>query len=133
METPVLTSLRGHRLTATVAALFVLQAPLCALACLPESGTAIMAESAGGAPPCHEPAEAPEKSEPHDDCGCADSSAALLPLSAKEAAAAHFVVAPSMAALALPHRVIRRTPHTLLTETDLPPPDILLRKSTLLI
>ena len=50
--------IRQRELIAVVAALFALQMPLCALACLPDSDPAPMAAAEHGDPPCHEQAPA---------------------------------------------------------------------------
>jgi len=128
---------RRNRLIATLAALFVLQAPLCVLACL--SG-AVPAESSTATPgdsPCHEQAPSSNPSDPadsHDDCGCEDSYTAVLAgadrtfwnIQSAPVLPPHSLEAP-LGALA------SRTKPVQPIETDLPPPDILLLKSTLLI
>lgn len=126
-------------LIAIVAAVFVLQAPLCVFACIP--GSTSNAEMADGqpSPSCHEPApsssETPDDpAESHDDCSCDASYRAILASPEQSYSNVQTVVA-------LPPRVLdtRRVGHVTRasivwpSETDLPPPDILLLKSTLLI
>lgn len=115
---------------ASVGALIGLQAPLCALACLATQPAPVSQD----APPCHEPspdsapAEAPSS---HADCGCEFASQALV----SRAGEATF---PPVQITARP-RVWREARPELRGEpqvartTDLPAPDILLLKSTLLI
>lgn len=123
---------------AAFTALFVLQAPLCALACLPSQPSAAAIEEANhGASPCHEQAPSSTPSEPsnsHDDCGCADSYTAVL--ASAEQAPANL---PSLTALAPNfltqelHTSFGWAAHAQPRDASLPPPDILLLKSTLLI
>ena len=113
-------------LMATVAAFLTLQTPLCALACLESPGEA--------QPPCHEGASSPGGAPPsHDDCeGCNLGSAALLQAPDPHSEAP----TPPPAALIAFSRGIDPggcPASAISADTDLPPPDILLRKSTLLI
>ena len=121
---------------ATAAALLTLQAPLCALACLDTTETASATASNGGMPPCHDegsdraPADSPRS---HEDCGCELASEALVVDSNaySTVAATASIVAPSVFSpvVSPPIRWVPSIPNN----TDLPPPDILLRKSTLII
>ncbi|MFP6654277.1 MAG: hypothetical protein VCB25_01535 [Myxococcota bacterium] len=130
---------RRFWLSLTVTVLFGIGAPLCALACVDvTAGSEVVAQAdrnSGSPAPCHgssssqSPAEAPES---HQDCGCDFSIDGLLPDAASAAAfsvvgwthsqpVAEIVVASKRAAM---------NRHF---EPDMPVPDILLRKSTLLI
>lgn len=118
---------------ASVVALAGLQGPLCALACLevqaPEAEVAHHA-----APPCHETEPAADAAPPvsHDDCGCEISPEDLVALSEspRNAESTHLASGrPLRRALDLHARWRPPVPEA----TDLPPPDILLLKSTLLI
>ena len=117
------------------AALFVLQAPLCLLACLPSADAAPMDAAKHGS--CHEDAPSDAPSAPthsHEDCGCEDSQCALV-LSADQSLSNIFSLVSPLPSLRADGRstssrwVQRAQPK----ETDLPPPDVLLLKSTLLI
>jgi hypothetical protein len=120
-------------LMATVAALFGLQAPLCAIACLTSAG----AESTAvhlAEPPCHEQvaqSSPPAAPPPHDDGCCEFAAEMVLPASAATSSVAALAVVPPLASQQL-HASVRRAP-AIPTVGDLPPPDILLLKSTLLI
>jgi hypothetical protein len=117
-------------LIASVGALIGLQAPLCALACQATQPASVSQD----APPCHEPdpdsapAGAPSS---HADCGCQFVSQALL----SRAGEATF---PPLQITARPpvwpdiRPGLRGEPQVARTP-DLPAPDILLLKSTLLI
>ena len=151
-----------RRLIAVLTAVFVLCAPLCALACLPgaDSSAVAAADSAGDpdfshasasatTPPCHgaaqdsadrDPSEASLPAPPassHGDCGCDDACAATrAPLVEAERVQAHLTLSAAIPQADLSARSqaeptpLRRTP---LSQTDLPPPDLLLLKSSLLI
>ena len=145
---------RRNWLIAIFAALFVLQAPLCVLACLTN---ATQDESTAEAlhaspPPCHEqaphtqtphtqaphtqaPTSAPDKpADTHNDCGCEDSFTAVLASSDKTFPNVQTSQVIATKALEDPvGAVFRSTIDFRLSEADLPPPDILLLKSTLLI
>jgi hypothetical protein len=121
-------------LIATVTALFVLQVPLCALACFELAGTGPTAISE---PPCHEgnPDSSPaSESNSHDDCGCKLAPEALVSQISESntttASLGIFVAAKQFTELTNFDR--GRTPR-LEQDADLPPPDILLLKSTLII
>jgi hypothetical protein len=140
---------RRNWLIAILAALFVLQAPLCVLACLTN---ATQDESTAEAlhaspPPCHEqaphtqaphtqaPTSAPDKpADTHNDCGCEDSFTAVLASADKTFTNVQTSQVIATKALEDPvGAVLRSTIDVRLSEADLPPPDILLLKSTLLI
>lgn len=135
----VTTVKRRTWLIATLTALFVLQTPLCALACLPSPAPAESpAEAHHASPPCHEqtPTTAPtEPDDAHNDCGCEDVDRAVL------ASAADQTFSQVQSTPVLPARELRlsliaafnRMAGLQLNEANLPPPDILLLKSTLLI
>lgn len=119
-------------LIATVVALFGLQAPICALACLQGPAAAQVAASSE-MPPCHDrgsessPGEAPVSDD--DCCAFADEAAVFDASTPVEIASV--AVTPrntlwqpvSRAAVA----------QTVSRSASLPPPDILLLKSTLII
>jgi hypothetical protein len=117
---------------------FMLQGPLCAFACIssgadPEA-PAIAAEAA---PPCHESAPSPSSSEPIDsneNCGCEESGSAFLAKAEDTASSLERVEFLSRAivfeaSVAGANSAASPRPGHL----DLPPPDILLLKATLLI
>jgi hypothetical protein len=125
---------RRNWLIATMAALFVLQAPLCAIACL-ESSEGATAAGTQQDHPCHEgneesrPSDAPHQ---HDDCGCEFLSEVLLPgIDASLCPSNQAVLSPHVLLVQQNARVsfVPSVP----ARTDLPPPDILLLKSTLII
>jgi len=125
--------MRNAWLTATVAAVFGLQMPLCAAACWDAPSPSATHAADASAPPCHgEPAAPGSLGEPssHDGCGCQLSRE--LPLPAAGGSAPVLAIVPTWDP---PHlgvdRRDRRAPVS--SETDLPPPDVLLLKSTLLL
>ena len=145
---------RRNWLIAILAALFVLQAPLCVLACLTNAAQDESTAEAlhASPPPCHEqaphtqtphtqaphtqaPTSAPDKpADTHNDCGCEDSFTAVLASSDKTFPNVQTSQVIATKALEDPFcAVLRSTIDVRLSETDLPPPDILLLKSTLLI
>lgn len=133
---------RWNRLIATAAALFVLQAPLCVLACLPSANPEAETAETHQAPSCHEQAPSSESSsstsepvESDAECGCESAYTAVLASADPtfSLAAQNLVVVPPHAMAAPLEAVLVRTSKVRSTETDLPPPDILLLKSTLLI
>ena len=135
---------RRNWLIATLAALFVLQAPLCVLACLTNAAQdESTAETLHASPPpCHEqaphtqtPTPAPNKpADTHNDCGCEDSFTAVLASADKTFPNVQTSQVIATKALEDPvGAVLRSTIDVRLSEADLPPPDILLLKSTLLI
>lgn len=122
-------------LAGIAAAVFVLQGPLCAFACVEnpevESGVADHQQH-----PCHEeapsssPADAPRS---HEGCGCELVTAVPLPnLELSQSAPALAFVPPSTSSEGFA-RVVVQWARSAPERTDLPPPDILLLKSTLLI
>ena len=135
---------RRNWLIAILAALFVLQAPLCVLACLTNAAQdESTAETLHASPPpCHEqaphtqtPTPAPNKpADTHNDCGCEDSFTAVLASADKTFTNVQTSQVIATKALEDPvGAVLRSTIDVRLSEADLPPPDILLLKSTLLI
>jgi hypothetical protein len=128
---------RRGSLIATVVALFGLQAPLCALACL-ESPDAERVAAHQTEHPCHEQAEQPADSSTsgapstHEDCGCDLSYQALVSRADLSSSAVSLVLhRPDAQRLSTASQVhetlaVSRLP-------DLPPPDILLLKSILII
>ena len=128
-----MTVVRRHIwLMATVAALFGLQASLCALACLddpqPESTTAHHAEE-----PCHEHgSSSPVDRSSHEDRGCEFGYEALVPSPPVSVSAPVLAFVPSTPRWQPTHSSVRWAP-PVPKDADLPPPDILLLKSTLLI
>jgi hypothetical protein len=137
---------RSSGFIATLAVLFVLQAPLCALACLDGVNESDIAfddpispadpkptSNAGHA--CHD--ESPASTPPgapgsHDDCGCEIGANALVSPSSDST---------SMSLQIFVHASTRWVPTAssgsweaaVARGLDLPPPDILLLKSTLII
>ena len=129
---------RRNWLIATATALFVLQAPLCALACLPVTGSQDTASAEHGDGPCHEQAPDSTSDEPtnsHEDCGCEAAYTALVkspdqsPLNATSYSAALLTTRIEGPLRAGAHWVAPAQQK----EEDLPPPDVLLLKTTLLI
>ncbi|MBJ22591.1 MAG: hypothetical protein GY910_18735 [bacterium] len=122
---------RRAGLIATVTAFFVLQMPLCALACV----EAPAPDATAAQHSCHDegsgspPVEAPVS---HEGCGCALAPEAF----ASQASDSNLTqVDLEMAPALCPERnIVAATcaPSTVFN-VDLPPPDILLQKSTLLL
>jgi hypothetical protein len=121
-------------LIATVAAFFALHAPLCAFACL-ESPAAAQTAAQEAEHPCHEqrpastPADAPTS---HEDGSCALACEALLPSSDTPTNLSALAILPLSAPSAACYSGLvfaQAVPR----DADLPPPDILLLNSTLLI
>jgi len=131
---------RHQLLIATLAALFAFQAPLCALACLPSAPSELpMDASEHAGMPCHDSAPGSTSDVPaehSDECGCGDSLRALIPSADQTAsqlsAEDHEPERAARPTLALSAAARRNAPLPP-SETDLPPPDILLLKATLLI
>ena len=139
---------------ATGLALFGLQMPLCALACMQGSDAESVAAQQAE-PPCHaqnshaqnshaqtshaqksdeqsSDASPPKAPCSEEDCGCAFAYEALLPIADGISSHGSLVVV----LLGTPGQVFDssvRRPSAVPTRSDLPPPDILLLKSTLLI
>ena len=129
---------RRNWLIAILAALFVLQTPLCVMACLPgATADDSAATTHHTVPPCHEqaPPSAPaEPSDAHEDCGCGDSYTAVLASAGLTFSNAESAATLLPTTLEVPRNaVFGRTTRARPGEVDLPPPDILLLKSTLLI
>jgi hypothetical protein len=118
-------------LIATVTALFVLQVPLCALACFELAGTGPTAISEH---PCHEgnPDSSPaSESNSHDDCDCKLAPEALVSQISESNTTASVAIFTSAKQLTeLTNSARGHTPRVKLG-ADLPPPYILLLKSTL--
>jgi hypothetical protein len=120
-------------LIATAAALFVAPAPICAIACLEAPGAQSTAASATEHP-CHDaggeraPSESPSAPEA---CGCGFAHEALVSAT-NVAPATPLAIAPPSAlvdALYASADWTRAVPR----DTDLPPPDLLLLESILLL
>lgn len=128
-------SRQGRWLLAIVATLLALQVPLCALACTDASGAVEVAASPQPAsPPCHDEAPAPTSKGPqpaHAECGCDVASLTLLPASADIPTTA-IALAPAPARVGITAGFQDRDAR-LPCRADLPPPDLLLLKSTLLL
>jgi hypothetical protein len=119
---------------AIMAALFVLQAPLCALACFEnaDADPSTVTERS-----CHdEPSDSSPSGESnsHADCGCNFVSQALVsqPTVFNPTPPPVDLVVSSALRSELIYSSGGREPH-IAQEADLPPPDILLLKSTLII
>ena len=112
-----------------MAALFVLQAPLCALACL-DTADAKPPAAAGHA--CHEESPDPSPADAPEDCGCAITADALVfqPSVSTTTWVQAFMFPSVGCELATFHSDWGTS---VAYEIDLPPPDILLLKSTLII
>lgn len=122
-------------LIATVTALFVLQVPLCALACFDMAGTG---PTATADQPCHEgnPDSSPaSESNSHDDCGCKLAPEALVSQLSESNTTTTSSVGIFLSAKQLTELTNSPRGYTPRVKqgTDLPPPDILLLKSTLII
>ena len=120
---------------ATVAALFALQGPWCDLACLAGSGVSLATDH-DSEPSCHQeapaspPAQAPA---PHEGCGC-ELAGPEVPLPASSTAWGSLSLAVmTTGGLASPTPLPRVRVSSVPVAGDLPPPDILLLKSSLLI
>jgi hypothetical protein len=123
-------------LIATTAILFGLQAPLCALACIDSSADASPASVADASEhPCHEESsDSPQPGAPsHEDCGCELAYEAVLPGAQDTGSTTPTwaLAPPSMHSRVAD--IPRYVPLLVTKLTDLPPPDFLLLKSTLLI
>jgi hypothetical protein len=132
-------------LIATVTALFVLQAPICAVACLESDASDASADASHEVPACHEAAPdansnrgAEDAPASHEDCGC-DVAPSMLPIPADqpgqpgELSSSRNLVAISTSTFELRRFAFVVSYLALPCQTDRPPPDILLLKSTLLI
>lgn len=127
-------------LIATVTAFFVLQAPLCALACfesLDVTGASADAAPISASPSCHDE-QSPDSSasgEPSSplDCGC-DFALQVVISHASDldiTQAPVFAISPRSQKLVFAAAVSELP--AVFYGSDLPPPDILLLKSTLLL
>ena len=121
-------------LVAAVAALFALQTPLCALGCL-DFPSPTVAHTSQADPPCHSDTShptPPESPDSHDDCGCQLEPDAVV---SSGDAPISVVGLAQPTGEAFPGRLPSRTRFAFSVpgEGDLPPPDILLLKATLLI
>jgi hypothetical protein len=120
-------------LITVVTALFVMQVPFCALACFEpsEANSSAVPESS-----CHEKSSDSSpagESNSHKDCGCDFAIQALLsqPIDANTTAPVDLVVSRRQQ-LEPTDSSSSRAPQVR-QDSDLPPPDILLLKSTLII
>jgi hypothetical protein len=129
-------------LAAIFTALFVLQAPLCAAACLgaadATSGGAAEAPTSpasGMEHGCHDASPAPDPADPpsaHEDCGCDLGANALVSQANDLPTASPSACLPfSFDTLPCDGRPLRDL--TIVGAIDLPPPDILLLHSILII
>jgi hypothetical protein len=124
---------RHVKLITLVTALFVAQVPFCALACFQPSE---VSSSAAQESSCHEKSSNSSpagESNSHDDCGCDFAIQALLsqPIDSNTTTPVDFLVSGRQQ-LAPTDSSSSRAPQVR-QDTDLPPPDILLLKSTLII
>ena len=121
-------------LIATVAALFGLQAPLCALACLDNPFDLLPVASESGDHPCHQESPDPEPAsgDSHGDC-CQLAYQAIFPGSVDTASAGLSLAEAPPSTVRLLGQADCHLASVVPEFTDLPPPDILLLKSTLLI
>jgi hypothetical protein len=128
---------RRNWLIATATALFVLQGPFCAIACLPSFAPDAQVAETHHESSCHGQAPSSKPSEPadsHDDCGCENSYTAILASPDQTfSSVQELVVLPPHFLGAPREAVVSRTTKIWPSETDLPPPNVLLLKSTLLI
>lgn len=131
-------------LVSSVAALFVLQAPVCALACI-ASADASPSDTAQS--PCHDEASnsAPaHESNSHEDCGCGSDSELLVSQAShsyatpttgtrtRTSASSAKIFLSALQRLELAYLPSTRAARDV-QSTDLPPTDILLEKSTLIL
>ena len=123
---------RRTRQIATVVALIGLQAPICALACM-QSPTLGLAAVGSAMPPCHErgsessPSQAPRSDR---DCCAFAGEAAVFDASVPVLIASVAVTSRSAFWWPVAHAAVA---HVDIIAASLPPPDILLLKSTLII
>jgi hypothetical protein len=120
----------------SLVALFGLRAPLCLLACLEigASGAVVASAPAEPGPPCHGNDPATSEEEPVDghECGCDEFQLVLTKLdSSKSGGLEAEAPTPLRVAFLVPPFEIPTAP--LRSRQALPPPDILLLKSTLLL
>jgi len=121
---------------ALLAALFGVQAPVCTLFCAEGSGAAHAAEPETP-PPCHgarAPADPADPADSHTDCEGCDEGVQAVVLSEAQVAAPSPVVALVSLPLGFESAFNRRRPTpSPKTPSQLPPPDIILLKSSLLL
>ena len=130
---------RRALLIVSLAALFGLGAPLCLVACLeggPAAPVAASAHDTEQSPPCHggapaSPAEAPGSEH---ECDCASFPVLLTKGESTSFNGALHVAAPAplLVAFRVPSSE-SSAPRLWERQRDLPPPDVLLLKSTLLV
>jgi hypothetical protein len=125
---------RPISLIATVLVLFGMQVPLCALACAQGADAESIADHQAE-PPCHQQSsDSPASEAPRSEgeCDCEFAYEAPLPSadSISNYGSLGFLLVGAHGRP--PHSSVRRA-RGVLRSTDLPPPDILLLKSTLLI
>lgn len=125
-------------LVLSIAALFMLREPVCVLACLEESApVAVVADHAdGAAAPCHDSTRTPPARVPASEhvCDC-DLLQTVLTKgeSGKAGTASQLAASPPLLASFIGVSTAALPAGVWDGERDLPPIDILLRKSTLLI
>lgn len=130
---------RRIRLIATLTAFFVLQAPLCALACFDQvdvTGDSADALPNPASPPCHaeHSPDSPAPGEPNSplDCGC-DFAAQVVINHASDLGLTHDPVFAVSSRCQKSDCADADSKLFVAYCGDLPPPDILLLKSTLLL
>ncbi len=123
---------RRTGLIATLTAFFVLQAPICALACVENPAP----DSAAVGHSCHDESSGPSPAEEpasHEGCGCELAPEAFASqASDSNLKQTHLHVAPVRRGPDL-SAAFESAASSIARNIDLPPPDILLVKSTLLI
>ncbi len=123
-------------ITASLAALFGLQGSLCALACLESASPELASQQPAAAMPCHgTPADPiPTPALPDSEAGCS-CDASVVALNEEAGAIPTNVWAGDLLQAAPPVVALRAVSTSLQPEAaeQLPAPDILLLKSTLLI
>jgi hypothetical protein len=130
---------RHALLVVSFAALFGLRAPLCVFACVQEVPSAPVASSApdsAAPPPCHGSADdaVPEAPATGHECDCASFQIVLTQAASSKfgVSLAAVVPVPRLAWLPLPAAPLALSPAWTKPQ-DLPPPNVLLLKSTLLV
>lgn len=124
---------RHLRLTAIVTALYVLQSPVCALACLQAVDASAIQTAGTAGHGCHEEAPPAPSEAPSANEDCCDSPDEVVTSQSGSLLAPTFHAVVSGTSSYAP--IVAHDPRELskLREIDLPPPDILLLKSTLII
>jgi len=124
---------RHLRLTAILTALYVLQSPVCVLACLQQAEAAGIETAGMAGHGCHEeaPPSSSEAPSSHEDCCESSEEAVTSQTGSLLALSFHAVVSETPGY----GPIVSREPRALsiIRAIDLPPPDILLLKSTLII